>query len=290
MKQNIFQRLFCNNSMWTNGPPLNASNNHQVTPILETRENAERTGTTTTSTITTSSGTSCAPIKNKHARRVKISFNSMLSRFKTKFRSYPEDSQHNNTLTNDWMKSPLHFACENGLSTALITKLLRRGFKVTATEERYGWAPLHSVVYCICEGHLSLRRGMRVIRVLCEIDTSMIHKSDEFSNAPLDLVHETMISQQMSTRNKRSMKALQMLYCELKQISINEYRQSKQKCEDGRRRNILHKIPSEHEEDADLDILSATVVVHKASPERNCNMGMKRYQDLCDEYCCICDC
>jgi len=238
MEQNIFRRLFCN-SMWKNGPPLNASNkNHQVTPssILETRENAERSGSTSTST--TSSGTSRTPIKNKHAKRVKISFN-ILSRFKTKFRSYPEESQHNNTLTS-WIRSPLHNACEQGLSIAFISELLSVGLKVTATEERYGWVPLHSAVYCICEGNISLRRGIRVIRVLCEIDASMIHKFDKFSNTPLDLVHEKIISQQRSTRTKRSRrKALQTLYCELKQISINEYRHSKYECEEGRRRRFL---------------------------------------------------
>lgn len=240
MKQNFFRRLFCKK----NGPPVNASNkNHQVN--LSILSNS--------STSTTSSGTSRTPIKNKHAKRAKISFN-ILSRFKTKCLSYPEESQHNNTLTS-WIRSPLHNACERGLSIALISELLSVGFRVTETD-RYGWVPLHSAVYCICEGNISLRRGIRVIRILCEIDASMIHKFDKFSNTPLDLVHETIIFHQMSTRNKRSREALQMLYCELRQISINEYKQSKLKCEEGRR-SFLYVNPSEHEE---VDISSTAAV------------------------------
>ena len=230
MEQNIFRRLFCN-SMWKNGPPSNK--NYQVTPssILETTRRTAGSSTTGTSTSSTSSGTSRTPIKNKHAKRVKISFN-ILSRFITK--------QHNNTLTTSLIRSPLHNACEKGLSIALISELLSVGLKVTATEEEYGWVPLHSAVHCICEGNISLRRGIRVIRVLCEIDASMIHKFDKFSNTPLDLVHEKIISQQKSTRTKRSRrKALQTLYCELKQISINEYRHSKYECEEERRRRFL---------------------------------------------------
>jgi len=213
----------------------------------------------------------------------------------------------------------LHLACVDGLTPVFISMLLDLGMiDVTAAEYRYGWVPLHFIVDILCRGYFShLSEGMQVVRLLCAEDASMIQKSDNKSNTPLDIVHKAIISCNTRISNANSQCCafqdcgaspisptstssrmveeddLRQIYCELKQISIDVYIKSKRICEEGgeRRPEMRHQPSSQrrgYEDFLSLDTLSTTALCGYCCDSRTTETEVHDHDHHGTRDCCCC--
>ena len=119
--------------------------------------------------------------------------------------------------------TPLHLACLNGASPSTIQKLVRMRSDLVKAKDRDHRVPLHHAVECVCRNEISFDDGREVIRILCEVDSSIIHNNDSNSHSPLDIVQ---IARTMEPETHDD-SHLQKLYTILCCISKNEYLRKK---------------------------------------------------------------
>jgi len=125
--------------------------------------------------------------------------------------------------------TPLHVACSIGVPPHAIAYFLSQkcNIQVASVTDIKGMVPLHHIVQAICDGKILYDDGITVIKMLCDADSTMVHKADKQSNTPIDVVQKSRCSSTSSCSEER----LIQLYQYLRSISFLVYREKRSRWE-----------------------------------------------------------
>jgi len=98
---------------------------------------------------------------------------------------------------------------------------------VASVTDIEGMVPLHHIVQAICDGKIPYDDGITVIKMLCDADSTMVHKADKQSNTPIDVVQQSRCSSTSICSKER----LIQLYQYLRSIRFAVYRQKRSRWE-----------------------------------------------------------
>lgn len=140
----------------------------------------------------------------------------------------------------------LHVSCLNGAPLYLIEVIIRNYpdlAKVVDSDQR---GPLHHAIEFSCQSGTIEDSYLDVIRLLCDVAPEMVNCIDKSGETPIDLIQFVKSNTNPASQEH---KRLHMLYCYLREVSIQLYRESKKRWElEGHMENLMISTSSQSDQ------------------------------------------